>query len=136
MCVFAFKIFFSMMIEGTFKLVGKNKTQGIFLFLLLVLKKTKLTSNSTNAKFNISNNYVDCVEICKAITHLRILNFLICFNTRAHKLSRCSRATTKFYAPKRRHEESTILTVDKFKQINILLNLSPLTCAPWICAPL
>jgi hypothetical protein len=135
MC-FCFQFFFSMKIEGTFKLVGKNKSQGIFLFLLLVLKKTKLTSNSTNAKCNISNNNNACVEIRKAITHLRILNFLICFNTRAHKLSRCSRATTKFNAPKCRHEESTILTVDKFKQINTVLNSSPLTCAPWICAPL
>ena len=56
LCAFFFQveIFFPMTVEEIFKFVEKIKQVIVFLFLLLVLKNTKLTTNSTNAMCNIS----------------------------------------------------------------------------------
>jgi len=65
----------------------------------MVLKNTKLITNSKNAMCNTSKNYVDCVGNCKGVTVLLFLISIHCIKTRAHKLSRTLRATSKFYAP-------------------------------------
>ena len=100
-CVFFFQsIFFFLKLEGTYKFVGKNETQGFFcIYCWCSRTQLKLTTNSTNAMCNISNYYVACVDICKGITSFWILISINCFKPSAHNLSRCSRATSKFCAP-------------------------------------
>jgi len=83
-------IFFSpITVEGTYELVGKKWNTGCFLCFYCWWSRTqlKLTTNSTNAIFKISNNDMGCVVLLRGITIILLHICINCIKPRTHKLS-------------------------------------------------